>query len=143
PVPCIRFDLALDYRTATRMALAPGETVSPEAVRAATGLFQTLGKKVSVIQDVPGMIVARTVAMLADFAMDAAARRVASPEDIDTAMRRGVNYPVGPLRWGSELGARWVRGILLNLHQAYPTGRYAPSQSLMRRAAAEEEQFSS
>ncbi|MFD8380383.1 3-hydroxyacyl-CoA dehydrogenase [Streptomyces sp. NPDC059679] len=143
PVPCIRFDLALDYRTATRMALAPGETVSPEAVRAATGLFQALGKTVSVIQDVPGMIVARTVAMLADFAMDAAARRVASPEDIDTAMRLGVNYPLGPLRWGSELGARWVCDILLNLHQAYPTGRYAPSQSLMRRAAAEEEQFSS
>jgi 3-hydroxybutyryl-CoA dehydrogenase len=143
PAPCIRFDLALDYRTATRIALAPGETVSPEALRAASGLFQALGMKASVIQDVPGMIVARTVAMLADFAMDAAARAVASPEDIDTAMRLGVNYPLGPLRWGSELGARWVRDILLNLHQAYPTGRYAPSQPLMRRAAAEEEQFSS
>ncbi|MES4907078.1 MULTISPECIES: 3-hydroxyacyl-CoA dehydrogenase [unclassified Streptomyces] len=143
PVPCIRFDLALDYRTATRIALAPGETVSPEALRAATGLFQALGKQVSVIQDVPGMIVARTVAMLADFAMDAVARGVASPEDTDTAMRLGVNYPLGPLRWGSEVGARWVRDILLNLHQAYPTGRYAPSQPLMRRAAAEVEQFSS
>ncbi|MDT0545447.1 MULTISPECIES: 3-hydroxyacyl-CoA dehydrogenase [Streptomyces] len=143
PVPCVRFDLALDYRAATRIALAPAETVAPNALESAIGLFQALGKQVSVIEDVPGMIVARTVAMLADFALDAAARRVASPEDIDTAMRLGVNYPRGPLRWGSELGARWVRDVMLNLHQAYPTGRYAPSQPLMRRAAAEEELFSS
>ncbi|MEU9793245.1 3-hydroxyacyl-CoA dehydrogenase [Streptomyces sparsogenes] len=138
PVPGIRFDLALDYRTATRIALAPADGVSPEALASAIGLFQALGKKVSVVQDVPGMIVARTVAMLADFAMDAAARRVASPQDIDTAMRLGVNYPRGPLRWADDLGARWVRDVLLGLHQAYPTGRYAPSQPLMRRAAAEE-----
>ncbi|MET7763436.1 3-hydroxyacyl-CoA dehydrogenase [Streptomyces sp. NPDC005355] len=135
---CIRFDLALDYRTAARVALAPSEAASPESVRSAIGLFQALGKRVSVVQDLPGMIVARTVAMLVDFAEDAAARGVASPEDIDTAMRSGVNYPRGPLHWGRELGAPWVRDTLRNLHEAWPTGRYAPSQALMRRAAAEE-----
>ncbi|MFI0817040.1 3-hydroxyacyl-CoA dehydrogenase [Streptomyces sp. NPDC021098] len=135
--PGIRFDLALDYRTATRIALAPSATASPASLAAATGLFQALGKEVSVVEDLPGMIVARTVAMLVDFAMDAVAREVASAGDIDTAMRTGVNYPRGPLHWGSLLGADWVRTVLENLHGAWPTGRYAPSQALIRRAAVE------
>lgn len=135
--PGIRFDLALDYGTATRIALAPSVTAAPEAVATATGLFQALGKQVSVVGDLPGMIVARTVAMLVDFAADAVARQVASAGDIDTAMRTGVNYPRGPLHWGSLLGADWVRDVLGNLHDACPTGRYAPSQALMRRAATE------
>lgn len=135
--PLIHFDLALDYRTATRIALAPSASVTEESVRSATGLFQALGKQVSVIADVPGMIVARTVAMLVDFALDAEARGVASAQDIDTAMRLGVNYPRGPLDWGAELGAGRTLRLLERLHEEYPTGRYAASQALRRRAAAE------
>ncbi|MGA6156654.1 3-hydroxyacyl-CoA dehydrogenase [Stenotrophomonas sp. NPDC087984] len=134
----VRFDLALDYRTATRIALAPSSAAAEESLRSAIGLFQALGKAVSVVQDVPGMVVARTVAMLVDFAEDAVARGVASPEDVDTAMLTGVNYPRGPLAWGHALGARWVLDTLRNLHRACPTGRYAPSQALIRRAAADE-----
>ncbi|WP_095757115.1 3-hydroxyacyl-CoA dehydrogenase [Streptomyces xinghaiensis] len=132
----IKFDLALDYRTATRIALAPSERADPEAVAAAIGLFQALGKQVGVVGDVPGLIVARTVALLVDFAADAVGRGVASAEDTDTALRLGVNYPRGPLEWGDALGAGWVRDVLLNLHRVYPTGRYAPSPYLLRRAAA-------
>ncbi len=134
----IHFDLALDYRTCTRIALAPSATASPADVRAAVGLFQALGKQVSVIGDAPGLVVARTVAMLVDFAEDAVGRGVASPEDVDTAMRLGVNHPRGPLEWGRVLGAVWVSQVLRNLHFEYPDGRYAPSQPLLRRAAVEE-----
>ncbi|MCI3225604.1 3-hydroxyacyl-CoA dehydrogenase [Streptomyces sp. NP-1717] len=133
----IHFDLALDYRTATRIALAPSATVAGESLRTAVGLFQALGKQVSVIADVPGMIVGRTVAMLVDFALDAEARGVAAAEDIDTAMRLGVNYPRGPLDWGAELGADRTLYLLERLHEEYPSGRYAASQALRRRAAAE------
>ncbi|MCZ4118035.1 3-hydroxyacyl-CoA dehydrogenase [Streptomyces sp. H39-S7] len=137
----IHFDLALDYRAATRTALAPGDTARPDAVRAAAGLFQALGKQVSVIEDVPGMIVARTVAMLVDLAADAVSKSVASPADIDTAMRLGVNYPLGPLEWGDRLGARWVCEVLTELHDSCPGGRYAPSPLLRRRTAADGKLF--
>ncbi|MFG2890380.1 3-hydroxyacyl-CoA dehydrogenase [Streptomyces sp. NPDC048248] len=131
---CVRFDLSLDYRAATRIALAPSEAASQADLAEAVGLFQALGKQVSVVRDVPGMIVARTVAMIVDFAVDAVAREVASPADIDTAMRLGVNYPCGPLEWAERLGARWVRDLLESLDHQSPGGRYAPSWALRRRA---------
>jgi 3-hydroxybutyryl-CoA dehydrogenase len=134
--PSIQFDLALDYRAATRVAVAPAAGVHADAVAEATGLFQAMGKEVSVIRDVPGMVVARTVAMLVDFALDAVSREVASEHDVDTAMRLGVNYPLGPLAWGERISLPYVRDLLDGLHAWYPTGRYAPGPELRRRAAA-------
>lgn len=133
----IHFDLALDYRAATRIALAPADGASCADVAEAAGLFQALDKQVSVIEPAPGMIVTRTVAMLADFAADAVGRAIATAEDVDTAMRLGVNYPQGPLSWRDELGADWVATVLRNLHEHCPTGRYAPSRALLRRKGAE------
>jgi 3-hydroxybutyryl-CoA dehydrogenase len=134
----IRFDLALDYRKATRIALGASDAVAEDSLRTAIGLFQALGKQVSVIDDVPGLIVARTVAMLVDFAADAVGKGVACAQDVDIAMRLGVNYPRGPLEWGDEIGAHWVRCLLWNLEDVYPGGRYAPSMPLLRRAAPAE-----
>ncbi|MFC9427292.1 3-hydroxyacyl-CoA dehydrogenase [Streptomyces sp. NPDC056987] len=138
--PAIHFDLSLDYRSCTRVALAPGDDVDPADLRAAVGLFQRLGKRVSVVDDVPGMIVGRTVALLIDFACDAAARGVAGAEDIDTAMKLGVNYPGGPGEWCDRLTSEWARCFLSTLDGAYPGGRYAPSSALTRRADTEAKQ---
>jgi 3-hydroxybutyryl-CoA dehydrogenase len=132
----IRFDLALDYRSATRIGISPTTGVHAGAVAAATGVFQAMGKQVSVIRDVPGMVVARTVAMLADLALDAVSREVATPQDIDTAMRLGVNYPLGPLEWCERLSVSYVHGLLADLHAWYPAGRYAPCPELVRRYEA-------
>ncbi|MFE7775497.1 3-hydroxyacyl-CoA dehydrogenase [Streptomyces sp. NPDC057445] len=133
----IHFDLALDYAAATRIAVSTAATTSPESLQEAIGLFQAIGKRVSVIEDVPGMIVARTVAMLADIAADAVDRGVASAEDVDTAMRLGVNYPAGPLEWAAEVGFQRICDLLGELHERYPTGRYAPSLGTVRRGYEE------
>ncbi|AZM61190.1 3-hydroxyacyl-CoA dehydrogenase [Streptomyces sp. WAC 01438] len=132
----VYFDLALDYRRATRVALSHASNTSPVTVAEATGLFQALGKHVSVIGDVPGMIVARTVARIIDLAVDAVAKGVATEDDIDTAMRLGVNYPLGPLEWSRRLGGGWACSVLDNLHECDPSGRYAPSLALYRHAYA-------
>ncbi|MER5478432.1 3-hydroxyacyl-CoA dehydrogenase [Streptomyces sp. NPDC002734] len=132
----VSFDLALDYRAATRIALAASPATSPETLAEAVGLFQALGKKVSVVGDVPGMIVARTVARIIDLAFDAVARGVAGEEDVDTAMRLGVNYPLGPFEWSRRLGDDWAYGVLDAVHEREPSGRCAPSLALLRHAFA-------
>ncbi|MER8219780.1 3-hydroxyacyl-CoA dehydrogenase [Streptomyces sp. NPDC094143] len=132
----VYFDLALDYGTATRIALAASQDTAPQTLAEAIGLFQALGKKVTVIGDVPGMIVARTVARIIDLAHDAVAKGVATEEDIDTAMRLGVNYPLGPFEWSRRLGRSWAYALLDDLHLRDPSGRYAPSLALYRHAHA-------
>lgn len=128
----VYFDLAYDYRGATRIALSASEDTSEQTLAEAVGLFQKLGKKVSVIGDVPGMIVARTVAMLIDLTADAVARGVAGAEDIDTAMRLGANYPAGPAEWHDRLGRDWAYDLLHHLDERCPGGRYAPSLALYK-----------
>ncbi|MCH5672547.1 3-hydroxyacyl-CoA dehydrogenase [Streptomyces gilvus] len=132
----VYFDLALDYRRASRIALSASQDTSPQTLAEATGLFQALGKDVSVIGDVPGMIVARTVARIVDLAHDAVAKGVATEGDIDTAMRLGVNYPLGPFEWSRRLGRNWAYALLDDLHLRDPSGRYAPSLALYRHAYA-------
>ncbi|BAC72071.1 3-hydroxyacyl-CoA dehydrogenase [Streptomyces avermitilis] len=132
----VYFDLALDYRRATRIALSASQDTAPATVAEATGLFQALGKDVSVIGDVPGMIVARTVARIVDLAHDAVAKGVATEEDIDTAMRLGVNYPLGPFEWCRRLGRVWAHDLLEELSLREPSGRYAPSLALYRHGHA-------
>ncbi|MGW5613737.1 3-hydroxyacyl-CoA dehydrogenase [Streptomyces sp. NPDC003877] len=135
----VYFDLALDYRKATRIALAASQDTAPQTLAEAIGLFQALGKKVTVIGDVPGMIVARTVARIIDLAHDAVAKGVATEEDIDTAMRLGVNYPLGPFEWSRRLGRSWAYALLDDLHLRDPSGRYAPSLALYRHAHASDQ----
>jgi 3-hydroxybutyryl-CoA dehydrogenase len=132
--PVIVVDRMLDPATATAIAIAPSDGCPPAALAEAIGLFQAARLDVFVIDDVPGLIVTRTVAMLANFAADALASRVASEADIDTAMRLGVNYPLGPLAWAREWGTSDILGVLDSLDNWYRDGHYRASP-LLRRAA--------
>lgn len=126
----VLLDWALDWTAATRVALAPARQTSGEALAACVGLFLALGKTVSVIDDVPGMIVARTVTMLANEAADALNQRVADARAIDIAMTKGVNYPIGPLAWADRVGAGRVLTVLDHLARTYGEDRYRASPLL-------------
>ncbi len=78
-------------------------------------------------------ILDRIVAMLINEAVDAVRLRIASPQDIELAMTRGVNYPKGLLAWGDEIGAAKVLATLEALQAEYGEDRYRPSP-LLRRA---------
>jgi 3-hydroxybutyryl-CoA dehydrogenase len=134
--PVIVVDRALDDATAAGLAIAASDGCPEAAVAEATGLLQAAGLTVYVIDDVPGLVVTRTVAMLVNGAVDARHRGVASAADIDTAMRLGTNYPLGPLAWGDRWGPATVAGILDAMQAWYGEDRYRPSALLRRIAAA-------
>ncbi|MFG1300058.1 3-hydroxyacyl-CoA dehydrogenase PaaH [Xanthobacter sp. V3C-3] len=136
PSDLVLFDLALDYASARRIALAPADQAGEGARAAAAGLFQAIDKAVSVIDDVPGLVVLRTVAMLANEAAEAALVGVASPAGIDRAMTFGVNYPRGPLAWADAVGPARILAALEALQAAYGDDRYRASQFLRRRVAS-------
>ncbi|MHC6226873.1 3-hydroxyacyl-CoA dehydrogenase PaaH [Pseudomonas sp. X10] len=131
----VLFDLALDYSTASRIAISWAADTTPEARDHAVALLQSAGLVVSPLADLPGLAVLRTVAMLANEAADAVLQGVATAADVDLAMRKGVNYPQGPLAWAEAIGLGNVLGVLEQLQAAYGEARYRPSLLLRRQVA--------
>ena len=70
--------------------------------------------------------------MLINEATDALFLKIASREDIDLAMTKGVNYPKGLLAWADEIGLENVLNQLEELYQEYGEDRYRPSPLLKR-----------
>lgn len=130
----VLFDLALDYDKAKRIALAPADQTEEVALNDAIAFWQALGKEVSVIDDVAGMCVMRTVAMLANEGADAVNQQVCDAAAVDIAMKGGVNYPQGPMAWADSIGLAEVMTVLDNLVENYGEDRYRPSPLLLRKA---------
>jgi len=78
------------------------------------------------------IILWRILAMLINEASDALFLNIASREDIDLAMTKGVNYPNGLLKWADELGIENVLNQLNELYEEYGEDRYRPSPLLKR-----------
>jgi 3-hydroxybutyryl-CoA dehydrogenase len=129
-------DLAFDYADCPRLAFAVADTAQPLTADVVAGALQAAGIAPSRLDDVAGLAVMRTVAMLANEAADAVTQGVATPADLDLAMRKGVNYPRGPLEWADELGVARVRGVLANLAAHYGEDRYRLAPLIARRALA-------
>jgi 3-hydroxybutyryl-CoA dehydrogenase len=132
----VLYDLVLDHAGAKRIALARADQCSEAAWLSVVGLFQSAGFTVTRIDDVPGMAVMRTVAMLANEAADAVNQGVCSASAVDIAMQKGVNYPRGPLAWADQVGLGHIVTVLSNLAATYGEDRYRVSPLLRRKLAA-------
>ncbi|MGV7209407.1 3-hydroxyacyl-CoA dehydrogenase [Oxalobacteraceae bacterium A2-2] len=132
----IVFDLALDYGSAQRIAIARADQCSQAGYQAVVGMFQAAGYTLTLLDDVPGLAVMRTVAMLANEAADAVNQGVCSARAADLAMQKGVNYPLGPLAWADAVGLDHIVTVLHNLAASYGEDRYRVSPLLSRKQAA-------
>ena len=81
-------------------------------------------------------ILERVVAQLVNEACFAVEEGVASPEDIDTAMRLGLNHPRGPFEWAREIGPERVLATLEALGRDGSADRYRAAGLLRRWAAS-------
>lgn len=72
----------------------------------------------------------RVICMLINEAYDTLYLKIASADDIETAMMKGVNYPKGLLAWGKEIGLNNVVSSLEELQRFYGEDRYRVSPGL-------------
>lgn len=121
--------------TAAGGALAFATTGQADAAQAA-GVLQALGWQPVPVQDAPGLVVARTLAMLVNEAADAVLQGVCTPDGADAAMKLGVNYPAGPFEWLQRLGRARVVQLIGALDACYRGERYRVSPWLQRGPAA-------
>ncbi len=82
----------------------------------------------------------RILVMLINEAIDAVFLNVASVQDVDLAMTKGVNYPKGLLKWADEYGLPKVLQQLEYLHNEFGDDRYRPNP-LLRRMVKEKKTF--
>lgn len=74
--------------------------------------------------DLKKYVADRVLTMLINEAYDALYLRIASAEDLDLAMTKGVNYPKGLIAWGKEIGIAECVARLHNLYDEYQEDRY-------------------
>jgi 3-hydroxybutyryl-CoA dehydrogenase len=132
------FDRPLAVPPANGTALAYACSArSTEAWRTqAPAWLAALGFAPQPVADAPGLVVARTVAMLINEAADAVLQGVCTPEAADAAMKLGVAYPAGPFEWLADWSESGVIGVLHELDLHYRGERYRISPWLRREAAA-------
>ncbi len=90
--------------------------------------------------DLSDRVFNRVIAMLINEAVDALYLNIASKEDLDLAMTKGVNYPKGLLRWCDEIGREKILNTLNELKEEYGEDRYRPSV-LLKRMVKEKRKF--
>jgi len=82
----------------------------------------------------------RVLSMLVNEAADSLYLGVATREDLDLAMTKGVNYPKGLLAWADEIGVQLIYSTLEDLYEEYSEDRYRPCV-LLKRMAKENKKF--
>jgi 3-hydroxybutyryl-CoA dehydrogenase len=129
------FDRPLQLPPAPGTALA--YAVAPQAGAAwraqADAWLAALGFAPLPLVDAPGLVVARTIAMLVNEAADAVLQGVCSEDGADAAMKLGVNYPAGPFEWLAGWSAHEIVALLDALDAHYRGERYRASPWLRRR----------
>lgn len=132
PTRTVCIDPLLDSARYRTLMLTPATRIDMR--NAAHALLARDGVGVSVINDSVGFVAQRMLAMIVNLAGDIVQQRIASVEDLDEGVRRGLGYPQGPLAWGDSVGAKRVLTILERMAELTGDPRYRPGPWLRRRA---------
>lgn len=116
--------------------LVYGLRTQEAVLKEAESLFGALGKQTVRLSEAAGPIFPRVVCAIINEAARGFDEGVAKAEEIDVAMKLGVNYPKGPLRWADEIGLDQVLAVLDGLRRETGDDRYRPAPILRRMVMA-------
>lgn len=103
-----------------------GERTSDDTVEKALTFARELGKTPIAVKESPGFVVNRLLCPMMNEAAFLVMERVASPEDIDTAMKLGANHPIGPLALADLVGIDVLYAIMNTLYLELDDPKYRP-----------------
>jgi 3-hydroxybutyryl-CoA dehydrogenase len=104
---------------------------SDETLRLTEGLSRRCGKETVVVKDVQGFVTTRALAALLGEAMRMLEEGVASAPDIDTAVKLGLNHPMGPLELADYVGLDTMLYISESMTEALGE-RFRATQTLRK-----------
>ncbi len=108
-----------------------GLETSEETISQAMAFGESIGKECVRINEFPGFAVSRMNCLIGNEAMNMVMEGVGSPEDIDKAMKLGLNHPMGPLELADLVG---LDTRLRNMQYLYETlgEKYRPCPILTK-----------
>jgi len=113
-----------------------GLGTSEETIEAVMGFSRKVGKTPVRVNEAPGGIVSRILSAMRNAAVDILAEGVASAEDIDTAMKLGAGFPMGPLELIDLVGVDIHTINSDNLCRELGTLKYRPNALLRKMVRA-------
>jgi 3-hydroxybutyryl-CoA dehydrogenase len=111
------------------LEIVRGLETSEDTVQACAEAGRRMGKEVVVIRESPGFITSRINAMIGNEAFYMLQEGIASAEDIDKALKLGLNHPMGPFELVDLVGLDVRLNILEYLHKTLGE-KYRPSPLL-------------
>lgn len=112
--------------------IAPALQTADAVVRQTESFFQSLGKETEVVADEVGLVFPRILTLIINEAAFALMEKVATAQDIDTAMKKGTNYPYGPLEWADRIGLDEIYAISRGLQRDLAEERYRTAPLLRK-----------
>jgi 3-hydroxybutyryl-CoA dehydrogenase len=114
----------------TVVEVVRASTTSDETIAMAREFAETCGKSVVDVRDQAGFIVNALLFPYLNNAVKLLASGAATRDDIDTAMKGGCNFPMGPLELLDLVGLDTSLSIIEALHRAFGDPSYAPAPML-------------
>ncbi|MGI6642505.1 MAG: 3-hydroxyacyl-CoA dehydrogenase family protein [Bacillota bacterium] len=111
--------------------IVPGEATSEDTVARAKALAESMGKTPILVKESPGFVVNRLLCPLMNEAAYLVMDEVASPSEIDVAMKLGANHPIGPLALADLVGIDVLYAIMNTLYTEFKDPKYKPCPLLL------------
>ena len=115
--------------------LVRGLQTSEETLAAMRAVGERMGKEVVLVNEAPGFVTSRINALIGNEAFRMLQEGVASAEDIDKALKLGLNHPMGPFEMVDLVGLDVRLSILEFLHKTLGEA-YRPSNLLVQHVRA-------
>ena len=119
---------------ASLVEVAPTVFSPTQTVEVVQKFFRSVGKEIELVQDRVGMVFPRIVCQIINEAAFALQEEIATPQDMDLAMKLGADFPLGPIEWADKLGMQQVYAVLSALHRDLGEDRYRISPLLRQMA---------
>lgn len=103
-----------------------GLQTADETYQVVADITKQLNKTSVEVQDFPGFVANRVLMPLINEAIYTVYEGIATPEDVDTVMKLGMNHPMGPLTLADFIGLDTCLYIMEVLHEGFGDSKYRP-----------------
>ncbi len=120
----------------TVVEVVAGERTAPDVAARLAGFVRSLGRTPVPVRDRPGLLIDGLLRPYLNQALRAYDEGIATPEDIDAALRLGLGYPLGPLELLDRIGLDHHLAVTSAIHAEHGGPDFAPPPVLDRLVAA-------